>query len=444
MWRGVIGDDNDFTIEKMQIDTDHKKISGFGSSGKLGRFQVTGELGLSANKWNFIVEQMGKKTTLNLKDFDLNERTGEVWGEGELGGKGFDIEGDFVNKHAIKFNLRFRDTSYTYVGQINEARTAIVGHYRSGNDGSESKQKFSMTLNKNVVNCEMHINFVRRGYGALKLTGSYSHDEKVIMGKFKFDDPSNAKLNNSFVTTSSSKPVFVFAGVNCKDQAECSFQSTVMADAQLFYMTNKDKTKNMMACGNLRIKEKNEKQLEGYQTVQLDLLNLDSQNYARTTLSCQIPMSFKQYKDNQGQLKLPPYKLFPFKVKDDQTTSFKTQIFFTDFQANLNKLIFLQGQARNYKKLSPEEIKLQKQMQLLPQWPSVMSENFVCQYPILAYKSNAPTDNEICIVNMVQNVPQKVVNIAPFKFIQFVEAGMLPEKFFNDKMTLNTSIFLLV
>lgn len=94
--------------------------------------------------------------------------------------------------------------------------------------------------------------------------------------------------------------------------------------------------------------------------------------------------------------------------------------------------------------MSADEIRLNRQMQVLPQWPSVMSENFICQYPILAYKSNAPTDNEILIVNMVQNQPQKLINIAPFKFIQFVDSGMLPEKFFNEKMTLNTSIFLLV
>lgn len=42
-----------------------------------------------------------------------------------------------------------------------------------------------MTLSKNLVNCELKIEFLRKNYGALKLNGTYSHDEKEIKGKFK-------------------------------------------------------------------------------------------------------------------------------------------------------------------------------------------------------------------------------------------------------------------
>ena len=38
-------------------------------------------------------------------------------------------------------------------------------------------------------------------------------------------------------------------------------------------------------------------------------------------------------------------------------------------------------------------------------------------HPILAYKSSAPTDNELIFVNLVEDSPQKIVNIAPFKFV---------------------------
>lgn len=73
-----------------------------------------------------------------------------------------------------------------------------------------------------------------------------------------------------------------------------------------------------------------------------------------------------------------------------------------------------------------------------------MSDNYTISYPILAYKSNVPTDNEIYIANLVHNEPQKLVNISPFRFLQFVETGLNPEKHFNSDLTQNTSIFILV
>lgn len=46
-----------------------------------------------------------------------------------------------------------------------------------------------------------------------------------------------------------------------------------------------------------------------------------------------------------------------------------------------------------------------------------MSENYTINYPILAFKSNLPNDQEIVIVNLAKNEPQKFINIAPFKFV---------------------------
>ena len=75
-----------------------------------------------------------------------------------------------------------------------------------------------------------------------------------------------------------------------------------------------------------------------------------------------------------------------------------------------------------------------------------MSDNYTVIYPIIAYKSNLPSDNQIVIVNMAKNVPQKYINISPFKFVQFIETGINPERGFNPDtdMSCNTSIFFIV
>jgi hypothetical protein len=57
-----------------------------------------------------------------------------------------------------------------------------------------------------------------------------------------------------------------------------------------------------------------------------------------------------------------------------------------------------------------------------------MSDNYTVSYPILAYKTNMPMDTEIAIVNLNKNVPQKFVNLSPYRFVQFVEMGMNPER----------------
>jgi len=76
-----------------------------------------------------------------------------------------------------------------------------------------------------------------------------------------------------------------------------------------------------------------------------------------------------------------------------------------------------------------------------------MTENYTVQYPILAYKSNLATDNELVICNLMMNLPQKFVNIDPYRFVQFVESGLMPERNLepaSGKLAINTSIFMLV
>lgn len=76
-----------------------------------------------------------------------------------------------------------------------------------------------------------------------------------------------------------------------------------------------------------------------------------------------------------------------------------------------------------------------------------MTENYTIQYPILAYKSNLATDNELVICNLMFNTPQKFVNIDPYRFVQFIDMGLVPEINMDpicEKMAINTSIFFLV
>ena len=67
-------------------------------------------------------------------------------------------------------------------------------------------------------------------------------------------------------------------------------------------------------------------------------------------------------------------------------------------------------------------------------------------HPIIAYKSCAPTDDELIFVNLVKNSPQKKVNIAPFKFLQFVETGLWPTRnlMLSEKERWETTVFMLV
>jgi hypothetical protein len=76
-----------------------------------------------------------------------------------------------------------------------------------------------------------------------------------------------------------------------------------------------------------------------------------------------------------------------------------------------------------------------------------MTENYQIQYPLLFYKTNHPTDNEVIVANVVKHEALKKVNIDPFRFVQFVETGLNPERFFlqqDVKFSVNISTFMIV
>ena len=52
-----------------------------------------------------------------------------------------------------------------------------------------------------------------------------------------------------------------------------------------------------------------------------------------------------------------------------------------------------------------------------PSWPATQGEDIIIRYPILAYKTQLATNNEIVFVNLIKNQPQKIVNLEPFRFV---------------------------
>jgi hypothetical protein len=58
------------------------------------------------------------------------------------------------------------------------------------------------------------------------------------------------------------------------------------------------------------------------------------------------------------------------------------------------QLIFLNGADPNHDKLL-----------LHPSWPANQAEDVIVRYPMLAYKSQLATNNEIVFVNVVENAP---------------------------------------
>lgn len=115
---------------------------------------------------------------------------------------------------------------------------------------------------------------------------------------------------------------------------------------------------------------------------------------------------------------------------------------------NKRKMIYMKGQQVDKIKLTQEELAAYHRDIKLPQWPAQKeTDNYTVAYPILAYKSILTSDNEIVICNLVINKMQKFVNISPYKFVQFVDTGMVPETFLNpasQEQAINISIYFLV
>lgn len=84
---------------------------------------------------------------------------------------------------------------------------------------------------------------------------------------------------------------------------------------------------------------------------------------------------------------------------------------------------------------------------LFPQWPSVPSDEMIVVYPLLMYKSVNPTDQELIVCNLAQNEPQRVINLHPYRFVQFIDMGLGQERYFKNKQvskSVNTRVYILV
>jgi hypothetical protein len=64
----------------------------------------------------------------------------------------------------------------------------------------------------------------------------------------------------------------------------------------------------------------------------------------------------------------------------------------------------------------------------------------IVSYPLMAYKSLSPMDNEIVFCNLAMNEPQKIVDISPARFVAFIQMGLTSAK---DK-EVNSIIYFLV
>ena len=69
----------------------------------------------------------------------------------------------------------------------------------------------------------------------------------------------------------------------------------------------------------------------------------------------------------------------------------------------------------------------------------------IVDYPYLAYKTVSPKSNEIAIVHMAQDVPQKLINLGEMRFVCFVgHTQMAEQRLFEYKHETNCDIMFLV
>jgi hypothetical protein len=93
-------------------------------------------------------------------------------------------------------------------------------------------------------------------------------------------------------------------------------------------------------------------------------------------LKINLPKTFLETKTDEV-----PYHLFmPFRMFDFQKMAFKTMMFYKDNILGGRRLCFVSVCAREEK------------IDYEPQCPSLMAESVMCSYPLLAYKSDLPSD----------------------------------------------------
>ena len=64
-----------------------------------------------------------------------------------------------------------------------------------------------------------------------------------------------------------------------------------------------------------------------------------------------------------------------------------------------------------------------------PEYPQTpLQQEWNIEYPLLAYKHFSPENREICIIHLAKDVPQKVVNLGEWEFVNFVSHTQMAEK----------------
>jgi len=59
---------------------------------------------------------------------------------------------------------------------------------------------------------------------------------------------------------------------------------------------------------------------------------------------------------------------------------------------------------------------------------SALRQSWIADYPLLAYKTPNPMDNEIAVINMAQNMPQRIITLPKeVKFVCFVNHTQMAE-----------------
>lgn len=78
-----------------------------------------------------------------------------------------------------------------------------------------------------------------------------------------------------------------------------------------------------------------------------------------------------------------------------------------------------------------------------PQQP--VPQSWIVDYPLLAYKTYNPKNNELAVIHMALNMPQKVVNLGEWEFVCFVNhTQMIEQKLFEKSKETNCDIMFLV
>ena len=74
-----------------------------------------------------------------------------------------------------------------------------------------------------------------------------------------------------------------------------------------------------------------------------------------------------------------------------------------------------------------------------------LSQTYIVDYPLLAYKNYTPKNHEICIVHMAMDIPQKVIDLGEWEFVAFVNhTQMVERKVFEFERELNADVMFLV